>query len=144
MPDDVIETACSSCGTRNRIPRARLHDAPVCGRCKQPVFPARPVVAGDADFADQVERSPIPVIVDFWAPWCGPCRMIAPALEQIARERAGRVKVVKVNVDENGAVAARYGARSIPLLVAFRGGREVDRVVGAQPKVALDRFVDRL
>lgn len=142
MPD-VVETACASCGTRNRIPRARVHDAPVCGRCKQPVFPARPVTVADRDFAEQVERSPIPVVVDFWAPWCGPCRTIAPALERIAQERAGRVKVVKVNVDENPAAAARHGARSIPLLVAFREGREVGRIVGAQPKREIDRLLDR-
>jgi thioredoxin 2 len=141
---DLVETACASCGTRNRIPRERLLQAPVCGRCKQPVFPSRPIVATDRDFTEQVERSPLPVLVDFWAPWCAPCRTIAPALEQIARERGGRVKIVKVNVDENPGAAARHGARSIPLLVAFRDGREVDRVVGARPKADLDRFLDRV
>ena len=87
-----------------------------------------------ANFAREVEGSPIPVLVDFWAPWCAPCRMVAPSLEAIAKARAGQVKIAKVNVDENQALAARFGIRSIPTLAVFQGGRAVDQLVGALPR----------
>jgi thioredoxin len=88
----------------------------------------------DATFAQEVERSPLPVLVDMWAEWCGPCRMIAPAIEQLAAELAGRVRVVKLNIDENPATPSRFGVRSIPTLLVFKDGREADRLVGAMPK----------
>ncbi|MFH1808546.1 MAG: thioredoxin TrxC [Pseudomonadota bacterium] len=134
IQDEGIEYRCGACHSLNRIPAARLGDTPRCGRCKQPLFPDHPVVATDRSFADEVEATPIPVLVDFWAPWCGPCRTIAPSLEAIAREQAGRVKVVKVNVDENPGLQARFGVRSIPALKLFRGSRVVEEIVGAMPK----------
>ena len=88
----------------------------------------------DATFSAEVERSPLPVLVDMWAPWCGPCRMIAPSLDELATEMAGRVRFAKLNVDENPATASRFNVRSIPALLVFVGGREVDRIVGVQPK----------
>ena len=98
----------------------------------------------DATFAAEVERSPLPVLVDAWAPWCAPCRMIGPVVDELAAEMAGRVRVAKLNVDENPATAARFNLRSIPTLLMLRGGREVDRIVGAQPKAEISRRLERL
>jgi thioredoxin len=104
-----------------------------------------PVIVTDATFAAEVERSPLPVLVDAWAAWCGPCRTIAPAIDELAAELAGKVLVAKLNVDENPATASRFDIRSIPTLLVIARGREVDRLVGAQPKQAirarLERFV---
>jgi thioredoxin 2 len=112
--------------------------APICGRCKNPLpVSAKPVVVTDATFATEVERSSLPVLLDLWAQWCGPCHIIAPAIEQLATELAGRVRVAKLNIDENPKTAARFDVRSIPTLLVLKNGREVDRIVGAQPKVAI-------
>jgi len=97
----------------------------------------------DATFAAEVERSPLPVLVDAWAPWCGPCQLIAPVIDELAVEMAGRVRVAKLNVDENPATAARFNLRSIPTLLVLRGGREVDRIVGVQPKSEISRRLER-
>jgi thioredoxin 2 len=125
---------CPNCGARNRVgPIAS--GAPRCARCKA-MLPW--LVNADTDgFAAETAAS-VPVIVDLWAPWCGPCRMIAPVLADLAARHAGRLKVVKVNVDEEPTLGARFDARSIPLLVVLRDGREVDRVVGALPRPALE------
>jgi thioredoxin 2 len=139
-----VEYPCAACGTINRIPRARVTDDPKCGRCGQKVFPRRPVTATDANWKAEVEGSPIPVLVDFWAPWCGPCRAIAPVLEQVAAERGGKLKVVKLNVDENPQTAARFGVRSIPTMIVFRGPLVADQIVGAMPKAQLDARLSRI
>jgi len=97
----------------------------------------------DATFAAEVERSPLPVLVDAWAPWCGPCQLIAPVIDELAVEMAGRVRVAKLNVDENPATAARFNLRSIPTLLVLRGGREVDRIVGVEPKSEISRRLER-
>ena len=131
-------TACPSCGTRNRVPAAAA-GTPRCARCKAML----PWVADadDATFAEVAERSPVPVVVDLWAPWCGPCRMVGPALEQLAGELAGRCKLVKVNVDEAPRTQARFGVRGIPTLVALRDGKEVSRQVGAAPEERLRSWI---
>jgi thioredoxin 2 len=138
---DVTPIRCAHCGATNRVPRAKLVQGlkAVCGRCKQPLPTATstPLTVTDATFAVDVERSPLPVLVDAWAPWCGPCRQIAPAIEELAAELAGQVRIVKLNVDENPQTASRFDVRSIPTLLVIVGGREVDRIVGAQPKQAI-------
>jgi thioredoxin len=98
----------------------------------------------DATFAAEVERSPLPVLLDMWAPWCGPCRMIAPVLEELAKEMAGRVRVAKLNVDENPAIATRFNVMSIPTLLVLKDGREVERIVGVQPKTEILRRLERV
>ena len=139
----AIEQPCPHCHKRNRVPTDRLGDSPRCGSCHQPLFPGIPVEATDRTFREVVEDSAIPVLVDFWAPWCGPCRMMGPVLEQLARERSGRLKVVKLNVDDNPAAASRFSIRSIPALKVFRNGRVVDEVEGAMPKGALEARLAR-
>ena len=138
---------CPSCRALNRVPPDRLHrgEQPVCGRCRTPLEAANePLQLTDATFSEQVERSPLPVLVDMWAPWCGPCRFVGPIIDELASELAGRVRVGKLNVDENPATAARFGIQSIPALLVFHGGREVDRIIGAQPKSEIRRRLDRL
>ena len=137
MDDDRIEYACAACGTLNRIPRARLKDDPKCGKCKSSVFPEKPVAVTDATWKREVEDSPIPVLVDFWAPWCGPCRVIAPTLEELAEERGEDLRVVKLNVDENQMTSAQYDVMSIQTLIVFRNGEIAKKIIGALPKKRL-------
>jgi thioredoxin 2 len=125
---------CSNCGTKNNI-RPSPKGAPHCGKCGA----ALPwlVDATDATFDVEAKAAP-PVIVDLWAPWCGPCRFVGPILAQLAKEHAGRLKVVKVNVDDNPSLSRRYDARSIPTMVVLKDGQVVDRIVGAMPKPQLE------
>jgi len=141
MPDaDLIR--CPSCGANNRVPRDKVEGGltAVCGRCKTPLPQvAGPITVTDDSFPADVERSPLPVLVDAWAAWCMPCRTIAPVIEELATEMAGRVRVAKLNVDENPATASRFNLRSIPTLLIFKGGQEIDRIVGVQPKSEIMR-----
>ena len=145
---DVITIPCSICGATNRVAREKLAQGlrPKCGRCKHalPEVVAAPLVVTDGTFEAKVERSPLPVLVDAWAAWCGPCRMIAPAIDELASELSGKVRIAKLNVDENPATAGRFEIRSIPTLLVIAGGREVDRIVGAQPKEAIRARLERV
>ncbi len=146
MPETLM-IRCPGCGAKNRVPEAKLAQGakPVCGHCKQPLPAASgPLTVSDATFAADVERSPVPVLVDAWAPWCGPCRMVAPVIDELATELAGRVRFVKLNVDDNPHTAQRFDVRSIPTLLLMQNGHEVDRIVGAQPKAEIRRRLDRV
>jgi thioredoxin len=117
---------------------------PVCGRCGAALSVAsKPLIVTDATFSMEVEHSPLPVLLDAWAPWCGPCRMISPVVEELAGEMSGRLRVGKLNVDENPSTTARFNIKSIPTLLVFNGGREVERIVGVQPKAEIARRVQR-
>ncbi len=133
MSAEPVHIACAACGATNRVPAARLAEDPNCGRCGAALLPGEPVELTDANFEQVAARTGLPLVVDFWAPWCGPCRMMAPAFEQAAAQLKGRAVLAKVNSDENPALSARFGIRSIPTLVRLEGGREVNRVSGALP-----------
>jgi thioredoxin 2 len=133
---------CQGCGADNRVPRDKIESGltAICGRCRTPLpRAAPPLTVTDASFSADVERSPLPVLVDAWAAWCMPCRTIAPVIEELAAEMTGRVRVAKLNVDENPATASRFDLRSIPTLLIFKDGREVDRIVGVHPKAEILR-----
>ncbi|APD08749.1 MULTISPECIES: thioredoxin [Thermus] len=131
--DKVV--VCPNCGAKNRLRTPPPGQVPVCGACKAPL--PWIVEADEKSFQEEVAGAPL-VLVDFWAPWCGPCRMVAPVLEALAQEYAGKLKVVKVNTDENPGLAARYGVMSIPTLVLFQRGHPVATWVGASPKRVLE------
>ena len=133
MNTDALHITCARCGATNRVPATRLEDDPTCGRCGQGLLTGAPVELTDANFEAVVGKTDLPVVVDFWAPWCGPCRMMAPAFEQAAAQLKGRALLVKVNSDDNPLTASRFGIRSIPTLVKLDHGRELSRRSGALP-----------
>jgi thioredoxin 2 len=138
MPGDVVR--CENCGRRNRVPAAAT-GTPRCGNCHQPL--PWIVDAGDDDFGEVAEQASVPVLVDLWAPWCGPCRMVSPALAQLAGEMAGRLKLVKVNVDEAPKLQQRYGVQAIPTLMVLRKGQVIARQAGAAPAPALRAWLEQ-
>ncbi len=134
------QVACPHCGATNRVPTARLGDDPVCGRCGQALLDGRAVELSDANFDQVVAACELPVLVDFWAPWCGPCRQMAPQFEQAAGALKGRALLVKVNSDDNPRTGARFAIRSIPTLLKLHRGAEVARVAGARPAAQIVQF----
>lgn len=140
MTDSSV-VACRNCGRRNRVPAATERGTPRCAQCHQPL--PWIVDADDATFATTADQSSIPVLVDLWAPWCGPCRIVSPALEELAGEYAGRVKLVKVDVDQSPATSQRFQAQSIPTLLVMHDGQVVDRQIGAASIDALRAWLER-
>ena len=138
-------TACPACGQKNRLAYERLGDAIRCAKCKHALeAPNAPLeIHSSADFDRLVAHASLPIVVDYWAPWCGPCRMVAPELKKVAARQSGRALVVKVNTDELPDLGERFGIRSIPTLAIFAGGREVSRTVGARPAEDIERFVEQ-
>jgi thioredoxin 2 len=132
---------CPHCATLNRVPDDRLHDAPVCGQCGQEVLPPAPVSLTDASFERFIAKSELPVVVDFWAEWCGPCKMMAPQFAQAAKLLQGRAVLAKVDTDANPQISVRSRIRSIPTLALYRGGQEVKRQSGVMPAQELVRWV---
>ncbi|MDY0745290.1 thioredoxin TrxC [Paucibacter sp. R3-3] len=138
--DDKTFIACRHCLAKNRVPKARLAEDPVCGRCGHALLPGEPVELSDANFDEVTRHTELPVIVDFWAAWCGPCRMMAPQFERAAAELKGRALFVKVDSDANPCTAQRFQVRSIPTLVKLNRGAEVDRRSGALPAAQIAAF----
>lgn len=146
---DTLVVLCPECQTKNRIPNEKVGQEAKCGKCgvsfkASTDLAASPVTVTDASFDQEVMKSSLPVVVDFWAPWCGPCKMIAPVLEELAEEYAGRVKIVKLNTDENQNTAAQYGIQGIPTLLFMKNGKEMDKLVGAAPKPRLKSKIEEL
>ena len=137
MDDIRLHLPCPHCKATNRLPAARIDDAPTCGKCGQPLLQGQPLDLGDADFDAVVAATQQPVLVDFWAAWCGPCQMMAPAFKQAAQQLAGQALFVKVDSDQNPGLSQRFGIRSIPTLVRLQGGVETRRQSGALPASAI-------
>jgi len=146
MQTDSIVSGCRKCGTKNRIPCSRLSDKVFCGRCHSPLivqYDDHPIIVNDANFHSEVLNSSLPVLVDFWASWCGPCRMMSPIIDRIAKKYAARIKVAKVNVDDNPRSASQYGIRSIPSLLMFLNGSVADTIIGSRSQENLEMQISK-
>lgn len=136
-----IQIVCKSCDSLVRVPGERLGDSPRCPKCHAPLFDGLPITLTAANFDRHVARNDLPLVVDFWAPWCAPCRAMAPVFEQAAARYEPAARLAKLNTEDAGAVSARHGIRSIPTLVVFKSGREVARQSGAMDGASLDRWL---
>ena len=145
LDDRGVVVECPACGQKNRLAYERLGASVRCGKCKGALSaPSSPVdVRSSRDFNRLIALSSLPVVVDYWAPWCGPCRMVAPEIEKVAARQAGRFVVAKVNTDELSDLGERFGIKSIPTMAVFSGGQEIARTAGARPADAIEAFVDQ-
>ena len=139
-----LHVVCPQCNATNRVPTGKLTAEPNCGKCQTPLLEPHPDDLAAAAFNAQLAKSDLPLVVDFWAPWCGPCRMMAPAFEKVSREMHGRARFVKVNTEVEQSLAATYNIRSIPTLAVFSQGREIARQAGAMSAVDLTRWVNEV
>jgi thioredoxin 2 len=136
-----LHIVCPACNATNRIPADKLGAAPKCGKCRTPLFAKQPLELTTANFQSHINRNDIPVVIDFWAPWCGPCKMMAPAFKEAAAQLEPGVRLAKVNTEAQQALGAEFGIRSIPTMIMFRNGREVARQSGAMGSADIVRWV---
>jgi len=143
MNPDSLLVKCNHCGTKNRIPKNRLHDHPICGRCRSPLPPPiihdRPIIVTDQTFHNEIIMSLGPVLMDCWAPWCSTCSKMTPILIALAGKYAGRVKIAKLNVDQNPITASKYHIQSVPTLLFFKNGQIINRLAGGYPKEEIEK-----
>ena len=135
---------CPSCLAKNRVPEEKLSIAPQCGQCHQPLIPLAPIELNEQNFATFIQNSDLPIFIDLWADWCGPCKMVGPIIEELAEMYEGQVLIGKCDVDENGDVAAEYGIRNIPTVLFFKNGELVDKQVGSASKSAFDDKIKKM
>lgn len=139
---DIKHIVCPSCSAINRIPAAKIDARPACGKCRKALFNQRPVALNSDNFQKHINKNDIPVVVDFWAPWCGPCKMMAPAFEQAAAQLEPRARLAKLNTEDEQNIGARLNIRSIPTMVVFKNGREVARQAGAMSAADIRSWVE--
>ena len=138
----IAVVKCKKCNAKNKVKLELIANSPKCGKCGEKLYiPQSAIEIGESQFEEEVLKESIPTVVDFWAPWCGPCKMVSPLLEDIARKYPGRIKVVKINTDKNPYIASRYAIQGIPTIILFRNGQEVNRQVGAVPRDHIERFL---
>ena len=141
---DTLHLVCPHCHTTNRVALQHLSSAPDCGKCHQPLFTGQPVALDAASYDRHLSRSDLPLLVDFWAPWCGPCKAIGPVIDELAEEFEGKVVIAKMNVDDNPATPGKFGIRAIPTLILFKGGEVVDQITGAVGKTQLQDLIKKV
>ena len=141
MSDSPIQIVCSSCCTKNRLAKVKLNNKPVCGKCRTPVLSTKPIVGSDINFSRYVTDNGLPVVVDFWASWCGPCQQFAPTFEQVAGEMFTQACFLKLDTEQNQNTASRYSIRSIPTLMIFHHGKVIARMSGALPKAQFKQWL---
>jgi thioredoxin 2 len=138
---ESLHVVCPQCDAVNRLPEQRLRENPICGQCRQPLFSGQPAELTGANFDRHLGRNDLPLVIDFWAPWCGPCRTMAPAFNQVTAELEPLARLAKVNTENEQQLAARFNIRSIPTLAIFKNGREIARQSGALDKTSLKRWI---
>lgn len=139
----IKHIVCPHCNSINRVPESRITEGPLCGECRSPLLNATPIDLDQSNFSQHIEHNDLPVVVDFWAPWCGPCKSMAPVYAQAAKQFGSRMRFAKVNTQDHPGLAGRYGIRGVPTMILFRQGREVDRVTGAMQAQQLSAWVQQ-